>query len=402
MLADLDLCGHIVSLEDNISVHNNSSHRFDHIAVLIVAAGRGNRASGDIPKQYRTINGETVLRKTIKCFASFSNIVVVIHPDDQDLFAKATKNLPQNIISVFGGDTRTQSVKAGLNALADISPKHVLIHDAARPFLTQAAINDVVTGLQTHQATAPALPIVDALKTQDGTAIDRDQLVRVQTPQGFDFNAIRKAYAGVSNQDSFADDIAIAKTAGLSIKMCEGDESNIKLTYEHDFMQNTNMVSITGSGYDVHRICAGKTLYLCGVEINAGFSLKGHSDSDVALHALTDAILGAICAGDIGDHFPPSDPKWKDVKSDVFLKHAVDLLHRQNATLDHIDLTLICEQPKIKPHRETMRTHLSKILSLPLSRVSIKATTTEGLGFTGRSEGIAAQAVVSIRVPDDK
>ena len=402
MLADLDLCGHIVSLEDNISVHNNSSHRFDDIAVLIVAAGRGSRVSGDIPKQYRTINGETVLRTTIKCFAELPHIVVVIHPEDQVLFTKATKGLSQNITSVFGGDTRTQSVRTGLIALADISPKHVLIHDAARPFLTQTVINDVVTGLQTHQAVAPALSIVDALKTRDGTAIDRNKLVRVQTPQGFDFQAISKAYANISNQESHADDIAIAKAGGLSIKMCKGDTANIKLTYEHDFMQNANMINITGSGYDVHRICAGKTLFLCGVEIDSGFALKGHSDADVALHAITDAILGAICAGDIGDHFPPSDSKWKDARSDVFLKHARGLLHESNGKLTHVDLTIICEKPKIKPHRLAMREHLAKVLSLPLSRVSVKATTTEGLGFTGRGEGIAAQALVSIRIPNDQ
>ena len=381
-------------------MHNISSHEYDKYAVLIVAAGRGNRAPGDIPKQYRKINGEMVLRKTLKCFSKFSSIVVVIHPDDKTLFNAATKGLPQNIISVHGGDSRTQSVKAGLTALAKTSPDYVLIHDAARPFLSQTVIQNVMLSLQTHQATAPALPIVDALKTLGGAAVDRDKIVRVQTPQGFDYKAITKAYDNIMATDSFADDIELAKHAGLPINMCKGDEDNIKLTYEHDFLQSNHMINITGSGYDVHQICAGKTLFLCGVEIDAGFSLKGHSDADVSLHALTDAILGAISEGDIGDHFPPSDDKWKNVNSSIFLKHAVNLLRQKNAILDHVDITLICEQPKIKPHRQTMRENLASLLGISLSRVSLKATTTEGLGFTGRGEGIVAQAVVSVRIPD--
>ena len=400
MLADLDLLAHKVSLEDNYIVHNISSHEYGKYAVLIVAAGRGNRAPGNIPKQYRKINGEIVLRKTLKCFSKFSNIVVVIQPDDEILFNVATEDLPQNIVSVHGGDSRTQSVKAGLQALAKTSPDYVLIHDAARPFLSKIVIDNVIAELRTHQAVAPSLPIVDALKTLGGAAVDRNKIVRVQTPQGFDFTAISKAYDNISGTDSFADDIELAKHVGLSIHMCNGDEDNIKLTYEHDFMQRTDMINITGNGFDVHQICTGKTLFLCGVEINAGFSLKGHSDADVGLHALTDAILGAICEGDIGDHFPPTDSKWKDVNSGIFLKHAVSLLNEKNAILDHIDITLICEQPKIKPHRQAMRENLSSLLGISLSRVSLKATTTEGLGFTGRGEGIAAQAVVSVRIPD--
>ena len=400
MLADLDLLAHKVSLEDNYVVHNISSHEYNKYAVLIVAAGRGNRAPGDIPKQYREINGEIVLRKTLKCFSKFANIIVVIHPDDKTLFDAATKGLSQNIASVHGGNSRTQSVKAGMLALANTAPDFVLIHDAARPFLTQTVIKNVMLSLQTHQATAPSLPIVDAIKTLDGGAVDRNKVVRVQTPQGFDYKAITKAYDNIVATDGFADDIELAKHAGLSINMCTGDEGNIKLTYEHDFIQRTDMINVTGSGFDVHQICTGKTLFLCGVAIDAGFSLKGHSDADVGLHALTDAILGAICEGDIGDHFPPSDDKWKNVNSGIFLKHAVNLLRQKNAILDHVDITLICEQPKIKPHRQAIRENLSSLLGISLSRVSLKATTTEGLGFTGRGEGIAAQAVVSVRIPD--
>ncbi len=400
MLADLDLLAHKVSLEDKFQVHNISSHEYSNFAVVIVAAGRGNRAPGDIPKQYRSINGETVLTKTLKCFSKFPNIVVVIHPNDTELFKDATKDLPKNIHSISGGDSRTQSVKAGLDFFRNHQPKFVLIHDAARPFLAQDIIDNVMISLQSHQAVAPSLPIVDAIKTKDGSAVDRDEIIRVQTPQGFDYSSISQAYRSLSGKESFVDDIELAKQCGMSIDMCVGDEKNIKLTYEHDFMQSNHMINITGSGFDVHQICSGETLFLCGVEVEAGFSLKGHSDADVGRHALTDAILGAISEGDIGDHFPPSESKWKNAKSDIFLQHAIELLKRKNAILDHVDITLICEQPKIKPHRQNMRERLTSILGIPLSRVSLKATTTEGLGYAGRGEGIAAQAIASIRIPD--
>ncbi|MBL4870237.1 MAG: 2-C-methyl-D-erythritol 2,4-cyclodiphosphate synthase, partial [Robiginitomaculum sp.] len=254
--------------------------------------------------------------------------------------------------------------------------------------------------LKTRKAVAPALPIVDALKTLDGEAVDREKIVRVQTPQGFHYQDILRAYLSIEVTDSYADDIELAKHNGICVKMCQGDETNIKLTYEQDFMQNMPMINISGSGFDVHRICAGKTLFLCGVEIEAGFSLKGHSDADVALHALTDALLGAIAEGDIGDHFPPTNPKWKGVRSDVFLSHAATLLSAKNGILDHVDITIICEQPKISPHKLAMRKHIAKLLDLPLERVSVKATTTEGLGYTGRGEGISATAQVNIRIPN--
>jgi 2-C-methyl-D-erythritol 4-phosphate cytidylyltransferase/2-C-methyl-D-erythritol 2,4-cyclodiphosphate synthase len=230
-------------------------------------------------------------------------------------------------------------------------------------------------------------------------SVDREQLRRVQTPQGFHYDEIKTAYENIAEGADFADDIEVAKHAGMSIGFCPGDPNNIKLTFEDDFMRTDNMISITGSGYDVHKICAGKFLFLCGIKIDAGFSLEGHSDADVGLHALTDALLGTICAGDIGDHFPPSDDKWKGANSTMFLKYAADLVRTENAIIDHVDVTLICEKPKIKPHREAMRAKIADTLNLPINRVSVKATTTEGLGFTGRGEGIAASATASIRVP---
>jgi len=379
-------------------LHNNSSPKYVKIAVLIVAAGRGHRAGGGLPKQYRELDGQMVLTKTLKCFADYAPIIVAIHPDDKALFDQACANNDGEILSVSGGATRTASVKAGLENLREHKPDIVLIHDAARPFLSQT-IDNVIKTLTEHLAAAPALPIVDAVKTLDGTPVDRDQLRRVQTPQGFHYSAIMQAYDNIPDSADFADDIEVARQAGMSIGFCEGDPKNIKLTFEDDFIAAQNMISITGSGYDVHQICEGKSLFLCGVEIEAGFSLKGHSDADVGLHALTDALLGAISAGDIGDHFPPSDDKWKGVASTMFLKHAAKLVRAEGAIIDHVDVTLICEKPKVKPHREAMRLMIARALDLTMNRVSVKATTTEGLGFTGRGEGIAASATASIRIP---
>jgi len=388
-------------------LHNISSLKNPKIAVLIVAAGRGLRAStgadGGLPKQYRDLGGQMVLTKTLKCFAEFKHIVVAIHKDDRILFEQACENSGGDIKSVTGGKTRTASVKAGLEALRTYAPDIVLIHDAARPYLAIETISNVVTVLKDSSAAVPALPIVDAVKSLDGQPVDREQLRCVQTPQGFHYDKIIAAYAGIADGADFADDIEVARQAGMSIEFCTGDPNNIKLTFEDDFMRTENMISVTGSGYDVHRICpntnTGKKLSLCGVQIDAGFSLEGHSDADVGLHALTDALLGTICAGDIGDHFPPSDEKWKGANSTVFLKHATDLVREKNAIIDHVDVTLICEKPKIKPHRAAMRAKIAETLGIPMSRVSVKATTTEGLGFTGRGEGIAATATASIRVP---
>jgi 2-C-methyl-D-erythritol 4-phosphate cytidylyltransferase/2-C-methyl-D-erythritol 2,4-cyclodiphosphate synthase len=375
-------------------------------AILIVAAGRGSRMQDNTPKQYRKLGGQIILTRTIRCFSHVADqipMVVAIHKDDQQNFDNAISGLDQNIHAVIGGKTRTESVRAGLETLRQYQPDIVLIHDAARPFASKRLIDNIIEKLATEQAVVPALPIVDAVKTKDGSAVDRENLVRVQTPQGFRFNDISDAYSKLPNGSDYADDIEVARTAGLPVAMCAGSEANYKLTYPSDFIRaerEINMISINGSGYDVHQICEGKSLHLCGVEIACGFSLKGHSDADVGLHAITDAILGSIAEGDIGDHFPPSDAQWKNANSRQFLVHAHKLLKSKSGVVDHVDLTLICEAPKIKPHRQAMRTMVAEILEVDLNRVSIKATTTEGLGFTGRREGIAAQASVSIRIPD--
>ncbi len=385
-------------------MHNNSSQQSPKIAVIIVAAGRGSRAGTGLPKQYRNLNGSMVLTRTLGCFSDFARIVVAIHPDDKELFEQACANqacarIKDNIRHVKGGATRTASVKAALEALRAYAPDIVLIHDGARPYLQAQTIEHVLKGLKRYQAVVPALPIVDAVKSLDGAPVDRDKLRRVQTPQGFHFTQIMQAYDHVDDNADLADDIEVARQAGMSIGFCQGDNKNIKLTWEEDFMNTTPMISITGSGYDVHRIGTGHSLFLCGIEIQAGFTLDGHSDADVGLHALTDALLGTISAGDIGDHFPPSEPKWKGVNSTIFLQHAAKLIAHKGGIIDHVDVTLICEQPKIKPHRADMRAGIAKALCLPLDRVSVKATTTEGLGPMGRAEGIAAQATASIRVP---
>ena len=382
-------------------MHNNSSPLNKKIAILIVAAGRGHRAATTLPKQYETLNGQMVLTQTLRRFEAYGTIIVAIHPDDEYLFNQAIEGLNGNIISVIGGATRTASVKAGLKILEAENPDYVLIHDAARPFVSTDIIDGVIERLETHPAAVPVLPIVDALKTKDGDTLDRNKIVRAQTPQGFHYAKILKAYDTLDPERSFADDIEVARHAGLDIGMCAGDEANIKLTYAQDFKQKAAMITITGNGFDVHRICDGNTLHLCGVELDAGFSLKGHSDADVGLHAITDALYGALSAGDIGDHFPPTDAKWRGVNSDIFLAHAKDMVTGRGGIIDHIDVTLICERPKIKPYRQEMRQRIAGILDISINRISVKATTTEGLGYTGRGEGIAAQASATIRLPDD-
>ena len=371
---------------------------------MIVAAGRGSRAGGVLPKQYQQVNGEKVLRKTIKRFCGRSDvetILVAIHPDDEDLFKSSIAGFKRDIDFVYGADTRTGSVHAGLKELAKQKPDIVLIHDAARPFVTPDVIDDVFKHLLEHDCAVPGLPVIDALKSGDGTAVDRSNLYRAQTPQGFHFEKILAAFQGLDSNQSFADDIEVGRYANLTVGISKGCETNFKLTHPEDFKraERNNMISVTGSGYDVHKVCEGDSLWLCGVEIAAGFSLEGHSDADVGLHALTDALLGSISAGDIGDHFPPSDPQWKGAASFAFLEHAKNLVKKQSGIIDNVDVTLICEAPKVKPHREKMRARIAEILDIPVSRVSVKATTTEGLGFAGRGEGIAAQAIANVRLP---
>jgi len=375
-------------------------------ALILVAAGRGNRAGGDIPKQYRLIAGRPLLAWTLENITksfNFDEICIVIAENDQ-FIDDVIENSGLDVKTCIGGATRTISVRSGLNSLQNSNIDHVYIHDAARPFVTLALMQDLNTALSDHPAAVPALPVIDALKTLDGSAVTRDNLRRMQTPQAFHFSAIKAAFDGVSPDENFADDIAIAKQTELSIAFTQGEPQNFKITYPHDFdkaeqILMTETYIATGTGFDVHQYDNGDVLWLCGVPIDCGYTLKGHSDADAGLHALTDAIFGALAAGDIGDHFPPTDPKWKGASSDQFLEFAVDMIGSRGGKLQHVDVTLICEKPKIKPHKEAMRARIAQLCRLPFTRVSVKATTTEKLGFTGRGEGLAAQAAATIRLP---
>lgn len=374
-------------------------------ALILVAAGRGERAGGNLPKQYIELAGKPLLAHTLHNASNtglFDRIVVVVAEGDM-----RAATLSDAITVVVGGASRTASVRAGLDSLADNQPRIVMIHDGARPFLDAALIQPLIIALENHDGAVPALPITDALKSDDFTAVDRTPLHRVQTPQAFNYTKIKAAFDALPAEASAHDDIAIAKDAGLSLAFTSGSERNFKVTWPEDFAKAAAMLSgsiltVTGSGFDVHKLEeSADPLWLCGIEIESRYTLVGHSDADVGLHAITDAILGAVAMGDIGDHFPPSDPQWKGANSDRFLAHAVTLAQDAGATLRHVDLTLICETPKVKPYREAMRARVADITGLPLARVSIKATTTETLGFTGRKEGIAAQALATVEIPND-
>ncbi|HEX5282231.1 MAG TPA: bifunctional 2-C-methyl-D-erythritol 4-phosphate cytidylyltransferase/2-C-methyl-D-erythritol 2,4-cyclodiphosphate synthase [Micropepsaceae bacterium] len=382
---------------------------------LIVAAGSGSRAvapgmSGDLPKQYRDLAGSPVLRHTVGCFASQLGpdaIFTVIRPPDRELYRSATRGMvtPEPIM---GGARRQDSVRLGLEAVAArASPGKVLIHDAARPFVSAAVISRVIDGLNSADAVAPMVPVPDTLRRKEAglfSLVPRDELYRTQTPQGFAFDAILAAHRRYA-AETFTDDIALAERAGLRVIGVPGEEMNIKLTTPSDFeiAQRLAVSALpdirTGTGFDVHRFAHGNHVWLCGIKIPHDFGLEGHSDADAGLHALTDALLGAIGAGDIGSHFPPTEEKWRGADSSIFLDHAAKLVRELGGTIAHTDITLICERPKIGPHRDGMRRRIADILAIPVERVSVKATTTEGLGFTGRREGLAAQAVATIRLP---
>lgn len=376
---------------------------------LIVAAGRGQRAGGGLPKQYRTLAGQSVLRRSCLAFLGHERIDavrVVIHPDDRVAYEEAVAGLAV-MPPVIGGETRHDSCRNGLEALVDSPPRAVLIHDAARPFADAPTIGRVLDALDLGPAAVAAVPVTDTLKKAGAdnrvdTTVDRKGLWRAQTPQGFDYSAILDAYrrAGAA---ALTDDAAVAEAAGLPVTLVEGSEDNFKITRDEDFRRAERLLSgggdiRVGTGFDVHRITEGTGVILCGVLINCDLSLKGHSDADVGLHALTDAVLGAIGEGDIGMHFPPSDARWQDADSAAFLQHAVALVAARSGEVRHFDVTLICERPKIGPHRDAMRARLAEITGIPLDRISVKATTTEGLGFTGRGEGIAAQATATVRL----
>ena len=369
-------------------------------AAVIVAAGQGLRAGQQVPKQFAIWRGKPVLRHSVEALLNqgAERIVVAIPQGADDLAAAALSGLDR-VETVIGGATRQASVRRALDRLADRPPENVLIHDAARPDLPQEVTDRLIAALEEHSGAIPVLPVVDSLAVDrdgimDGTA-DRETLRRVQTPQAFRFDAILAAHHGWEGKPLAGDDAQVLRAAGQDVALVRGHERLAKLTFAEDFMTGLPPVR-TGLGYDVHRLVAGEELWLGGIEIAHDKGLSGHSDADVALHALTDALLGAICDGDIGSHFPPSDPQWKGARSSQFLEHAVKLVRAKGYTVGNIDLTIICEEPKIGPHRAAMRARIADLLGVDIDRVSVKATTTERLGFTGRGEGIAAQAVATL------
>ncbi|WHZ37194.1 bifunctional 2-C-methyl-D-erythritol 4-phosphate cytidylyltransferase/2-C-methyl-D-erythritol 2,4-cyclodiphosphate synthase [Sagittula sp. MA-2] len=370
-------------------------------AILIVAAGRGTRAGGALPKQWQDIAGRPVARWTLEAMSGFGSLAMVIHPEDQARAEAVCVGLDVRL--VHGGAERSTSVRNGLEALSGEGFDAVLIHDVARPCVPAETVQAVLDALQTAPAAAPSLAVTDALWTaEDGHVSgtrDRSGLFRAQTPQGFHFDGIlaaHRAFAGVA-----ADDVEVARAAGIEVRVTPGSERNIKITTQEDFSRASNMLRgtmdvRTGNGYDVHAFEEGDHVILCGVRIPHNRKLKGHSDADVGMHAVTDALYGALAEGDIGRHFPPSDPQWKGAASEIFLKHAVDLARTRGFGIGNVDLTLICERPKIGPHAAEMTKEMSRIMNLEPDRISIKATTSERLGFTGREEGIAAIATATL------
>ncbi len=378
---------------------------------LIVAAGRGQRFGGDLPKQYAPLGGFPLIRRTLAAFANHPQVTsvrAVIHPDDRDLYdAAVTGGTIANLLEpVSGGATRQQSVRLGLESLVGHGPDLVLIHDAARPFVSNTIIDRVIAALSHTKGAIAALPVHDTLKSSaDGfikTGVDRTGLWRAQTPQGFHFLDILAAHQS-SPGGQLTDDAAVAENAGLAVELVLGGTENEKITTMEDLKMAErslgNWEHRTGMGFDVHRFCQGDQVTLCGVKVQHPFALDGHSDADVALHALTDALLGAIGEEDIGSHFPPGIAQWKDASSDQFLAKARDLVRQRGGEIVNVDITIICEEPKIGPHRQAMRAAVAATLKIQQQRVSVKATTTEQLGFTGRKEGIAAQAVATVKTP---
>ncbi len=370
-------------------------------AAIIVAAGRGTRAGGDLPKQWQILKGRPVLAHTIAALAPHVDLTcVVLHSDDQPLWEAARVGAD---VVTFGGETRDASVLNGLLALKSHAPDRVLIHDAARPCVSARIVSDVLAALGQHTAAAPAIPVTDALWTGKNEQVtgtqDRSGLYRAQTPQGFHFDAILSAHQ--TRNRPAADDVEVARDAGMDVAIVVGDENNIKITTADDFTRAANMLGNAmdvrcGNGYDVHRFGNGDHVWLCGVKFPHGRGLQGHSDADVGMHAVTDAIYGALGQGDIGQHFPPSDPQWKGAASHIFLRHAVQMAADMGYAISNIDCTLVCEYPKIGPHQPAMRAALADITGLTPDRISVKATTSERLGFTGREEGIASLATTTL------
>jgi 2-C-methyl-D-erythritol 4-phosphate cytidylyltransferase/2-C-methyl-D-erythritol 2,4-cyclodiphosphate synthase len=384
------------------------------VAAVVVAAGQGLRAGGDRPKQFRAIGGETVLRRALSALAgapAIGAIQPVIRLEDRSLFDAAAAGLTL-LPPVAGGATRQASVCAGLEALAARAPDVVLVHDAARPFASAALIERAIAGAAKTGAAIPGLAVTDTIKLVDrhgivGETLDRSRLRAIQTPQAFAFAPLLEAHrrAQREGRDDFTDDAAIAEWAGMQVVVFDGEPANIKITHAEDFMRAEAMQAAqlgdvrTGSGIDVHAFAPGDHVWIGGVRIPHTQALTGHSDADVGLHALVDAILGALADGDIGTHFPPSDPQWKGASSDKFLAFAVERVRQRGGMIAHLDLNVVCEAPRIGPHRDAMRDTIARIAGVGVDRVAVKATTSEKLGFTGRREGIVAYATATIRLP---
>lgn len=388
------------------------------IAVIIVAAGRGHRFGGEMPKQYLEVHQQPLVRHAVQAFLdhpAIDLILPVIHPDDADILANALGGLDY-LEPVAGGAARQDSVRNGLEGLASSAPDYVLVHDAARPMVAPALIDRVIEALQDTSGVIPGIAVVDTLKRADDDGIitdtvSRDGLWRAQTPQGFKYADLLAAHRSAIGQE-LTDDAAVMEASGYRVAVVLGDENNIKVTTPDDLMRMEEIMSDDsaqaklvrspsfriGSGYDVHKLGPGDHVTLCGVKITSERALIGHSDADVALHAVTDAVFGAIADGDIGSHFPPTDSQWRGASSDQFLAYACERMRERGFELSNIDLTIICEKPKIGPHRDAMRARLAEIAQIDVSCVSVKATTTERLGFTGRGEGIAAEAVIIIEI----
>ena len=386
------------------------------VAAVVVAAGQGLRAGGEIPKQFRRIAGETLLERSLSAFAEAPDVTFVqpvIRPDDVALVRRLTRGM--NVLEpVAGGATRQASVRAGLEALVSCTPDIVLVHDAARPFASASLITRAIAAAEKTGAAIPALPVTDTVKRIDSAGtieatLDRNSIRLVQTPQAFAFPVLFDAHrrALAQGRDDFTDDAALAEWAGIKVSVFAGEPGNIKFTTPEDFaraeaIQSAGLGDVrTGSGLDVHAFGPGDHVTLGGIRIPHAQALTGHSDADVALHALTDAILGALADGDIGAHFPPSDPQWRGASSDRFLTFAVERVRMRGGRIAHLDLTIVCEAPRIGEHRDRMRANIANLAGIGIARVGVKATTSEKLGFTGRGEGIAAYATATIRLPWD-
>ena len=375
---------------------------------LVVAGGRGSRFGGELPKQYRLLAGSALLRHSLETLCRHPRIEgvrVVIHPNDIAFYDEAVRGL-KLLPPCHGGKERQDSARLGLESLAEFEPRHVLIHDAARPFIDADTIERVITALDDAPGAIAAIPVTDTLKRGDdgrivGT-IERTGLWRAQTPQGFRYDDILAAHRAVVGE-ALTDDAAVAERVGLSVKLVHATEENFKVTTEDDLRRaerllNASFEQRVGTGFDVHHFGPGDHVMICGLRVEHSHGTVGHSDADVGLHALTDALLGTIGAGDIGSHFPPSDPQWKGAASERFLRHAASLVEGRGGSIVNVDITIVCERPKIGPHRDAMRQRVAEILGIAVDRVSIKATTTDRLGFTGRGEGMAAQAAATVRL----